>query len=465
MRADALRFAGIWSAELVSVIGSSLTGFVLSVWVYQESGSETQFALTMLCATLPGLLITPFSGVIVDRFDRKRVLVLSDCGAALSTAALLLVVQAQGLAVWHVYLATAVGAVCGTFHLTVYQAMTPLLVPERHLGRANGLMQATWGLQIAAPVAAGTLLEVVGVRGVLLLDLLSFAVATAVVLATRLPRAVTRPEGVAVAPSLGADLLFGLRHLRRGGLLPLVVVSAAFNLAFAVAGVLVRPLILSFAGPATLGVLVFAGGAGLFAGSLVMGAWGGPRRRIAGMSLFMGIGGIALAAHGLSPSVALIAVAAPAFLFVLPVVNGCVTTVLQTRTENEALGRVLATARTLGQCAMPVAYLSAAPAAEHLTGPWLMPGGVLTGSAGELIGTGPGRGTALIFLIDGLLLVVLAITTYARPRLRRLDHEAPEVPEASKVPEAPEAPDVPGASKVPEAPGAVRARTAPDPAP
>ncbi|MER5642997.1 MFS transporter [Streptosporangium sp. NPDC002524] len=434
MRADALRFAGIWSAELVSVIGSSLTGFVLSVWVYQESGSETQFALTMLCATLPGILITPFSGVIVDRFDRKWVLVLSDCGAALSTAALLLIVQTESLAVWHVYVATAIGAICGTFHLTVYQALTPLLVPERHLGRANGLMQASWGLQIAAPVAAGTLLEVIGLRGVLLMDLLSFAVATVVVLATRLPRSATRPESVASPPSLGSDLLFGLRHLRSHGLFPLVAVFAAFNLLFAVAGVLIRPLILSFTGPATLGVLVFAGGAGLFAGSLVMGLWGGPRRRITGVSLFMGVGGIALAAHGLSPSVALIAVVAPAFLFILPVVNGSVMTVLQLKTEAGALGRVLATARTLGQCAVPIAYLTAAPAAEHLTGPLLMPGGTLAGSVGELIGTGPGRGIALIYLIDGFLLVVLAVTTFVLPRLRRLEREIPDAPKADPAP-------------------------------
>ncbi|GAA4061169.1 MFS transporter [Nonomuraea soli] len=419
------RFAGIWTAELVSVIGSSLTAFVLSVWVYQESGSETQFALNMLCATLPGLLITPFAGVIVDRFDRRAVLLLADAGAAAVTLVLAVLAHTGHLQVWHVYPATVVAAVCGTFHLTVYQAMTPLLVPERHLGRANGLLQTTFALQIAAPVLAGTLMEAVGLRGVFLLDLLSFAVVACVVASTRLPRSILRPAEHAVPPSFGADLTFGFARLRAGGLLPLVAAFAAFNFVFAVAGVLIRPLILSFATPATLGLLVFAGGAGLFAGSLVMGAWGGPRRKVAGAGVFMLLGSVALAGHALRPSVLLIAVVAPAFLFTIPIVNACLTTVLQSRTEAAAQGRVLASARTVSQLAVPLAYLIAAPLAEHVMAPALLPGGALAGVLGGVLGTGEGRGIALVFLADGVLLLVAGAATLLLPRLRRLDTTAP----------------------------------------
>ncbi|MBB5084071.1 MFS transporter [Nonomuraea endophytica] len=424
----ARRFAVIWSAELVSVICSSLTAFVLSVWVYQESGSETQFALNLLCATLPGLLIGPFAGVIVDRFDRRRVLVLADAGAALATAVLAVLAHTGNLQVWHVYPATAVAAICGTFHVTVYQAMTPLLVPERHLGRVNGLMQTTFALQVAAPIVAGALMEAIGLRGVFVLDLLSFVLVACVVLSSRLPAGLLRPSGTAPPNSFRADLVHGFARLRTGGLLGLVGAFTVFTFVFASAGMLIRPLILAFASPATLGALVFAGGAGLFAGSLAMGAWGGPRRKVVGAGIFMGLGGVALAAHALSPSVLLIAVVAPLFLFTIPVVNACFTTVIQSSTEAAEQGRVLASARTLTQAAMPLAYLAVAPLTERLAEPALMPGGALAGSVGALIGTGEGRGIALVFLLDGALLVVLAVVTLAVPRLRGLGARPEEEP-------------------------------------
>ncbi|SEG10785.1 Predicted arabinose efflux permease, MFS family [Thermomonospora echinospora] len=415
------RFGWIWLAELISVIGSSLTAFVLSVWVYEQTGSETRFAVTMLCSTLPGILAGPVAGSVADRFDRRRVLIAADCGAALCTVLLAVLVSAGELAVWHVYAVTAVTAVCGTFHLTVHQALTPALIPRRHLGRANGLMQTAWGLQIAAPVVAGALLVTVGVRGVLLIDLATFAVATVTVLLVRLPRSATRPDGAAERPAPVADLAFGLTWLRRRrGLWHLLLVFAAFNFLFGVAGVLIRPLILSFSSPATLGALVFAGGCGIFTGSLVMGAWGGPRRRVRGICLFMALGGGALALHAPRPSVALIAVAAPTFLFTLPVVNGTVMTILQSATDPAAMGRVLAAARTLGQCAMPLAYMTAGPLAEHVTEPLMSPGGPGAG-LGPLVGTGPGRGIALLFLVCGALMIALAVVARALPSLRDLE--------------------------------------------
>ncbi|GAA4085214.1 MFS transporter [Nonomuraea soli] len=419
------RFASLWLAELVSVVGSALTAFVLSVWVYQETGSELHFAATLLCAVVPGLIVSPVAGVIADRFDRKLMLILGDAGAASWTLVLAWLISTGQLAVWHVYVGTALGAAAAAFHLTVYQAMTPLLVPSRHLGRANGLMQASWAMQIAAPVAAGTLLESAGLRGVVLIDLASFAVAVGVVLATRLPAHVVRPEP-ARPPRWRADLLYGLTYLRDHGLLPLVAISAGFNLIFAAAGVLIRPLILSFASPATLGLLVFLGGAGMFAGSLVMGAWGGPRAKVAGAGAFMLLAAVALAAHGLRPSVALIAVAAPLFLFTLPAVTSCLATVIQTKTATAALGRVQATGRTLGQLAMPPAYLGAALLAEWSAEPLMRENGALAGSVGELIGTGPGRGIALLYLVFGLLMAALAAIVLLLPRLRGIEDRMPD---------------------------------------
>lgn len=426
-RGDMLRFAVVWIASLLSGVGSSLTGFVLGVWAYQSTDSPTQFALVMLCGLLPGILIGPFAGIVVDRFNRRTVLIVTDCLAALPTFAIVFLIQADGLAVWHLYLASAIGAACSTFHATTYQAMTPLLIPKRHLGRANGLMQISWATQIAAPVLAGTLMVAVGMSGVLVIDLATFAVAVLALLVVRLPATVLRPSGTAEAPTLRTDLVAGWRHLRaKPQLLGLVYVQTGFNFVFATAGVLIQPLILSFATADVLGLLMLAGGAGMFCGSLVMGVWGGPRGRVRGMAVFMGVGSVALFLHTLWPSPPLVGVGAAAFLFTLPVVGGCAQAVMQTKVERDLLGRVLGTAHSLGTAATPVAYLLAAPVAEFVTGPLLMPGGGLAGSFGALVGVGEGRGIAFVLLLDAVLLAALAAVTAFAPRLRTLETALPD---------------------------------------
>jgi MFS family permease len=427
MKSDATRFAGVWGASLVSGVGSALSGFVLGVWVLQTGGSVTAFALVMLAGMLPPVLLGPVAGVVVDRFDRRVVLVGADALSALVTGTTALLTLAGDLSIGQVYLATALTSVCGVFHFTAYQAITPLLIPQRHLGRANGLMQVTMAMQIAAPAVAGALLPAVGLAGVLLIDVVTFAVAIVVLLAVRLPSSLLRSAEPAQRPTVRADLGHGWRYLRaRPALLALALVFTGYNLVYALAGVLVQPLILSFASPTTLGLLMLAGGSGLLVGSLLMGAWGGPRRRTTGITVFTALGAVALALHAPSPSVLLVAVAAPLFLFTLPVVQACGRTIVQSKVETASLGRVLGTTQALGQAAQPLAYLAAGPLVERLAEPALAPGGALAGTVGLLTGTGPGRGIAAVFLLAALLLLALAAVTVLHPRLRTLEADLPD---------------------------------------
>ncbi|MEU7984145.1 MFS transporter [Streptosporangium canum] len=422
------RFVVIWAAQLLSIIGSSLTGFVLGVWVYQRNGSATEFVLIMLCAVLPEVLLSPLAGAVADRWDRRRLLMAADAGAAAVTGVLAVLLATGTLQVWHVYVVTVAGSVFGTFHMAAYHAMMPLIMPQRHLGRANGLMQVADSVKIAAPLLAGTLLVTVGITGVVVVDLATFLVTRVVMFAVRLPPEVTRPGGVPAAPEpIRRDLLFGWRHLRaRPGLFQLVVVLAAYNLFFGMSGVLVQPLILSFGSAAVLGALMFAGGAGVFAGGLVLSAWGGPRHRVRGVAVFTALGGVLLALHSVAPSPWLIAVVAPAFLFTLPFVQGTGMTVLQLKTDPAALGRVLSTVRTVTQAATVLTYLAAGPLADHVLEPMMAPDGALADTLGGVIGTGPGRGLAAVFLLTGLGLLLLAPLAYLWPRLRNVESELPD---------------------------------------
>lgn len=424
----------IWLGQVVSTVGSSLTGFVLGVWVYQQTGSATQFALIGACATVPAILLAPVAGALVDRHDRRKVMIVADFGAALSTVALALLWSAGTLEVWHIWTATLFAAACNAFQTPAYTASLSLLVPREHLARANGLGQAGQALGIISPVIAAGLVASIGVSGVIVIDLVTFAFAVVTLFVVRIPRPEVSAAGAAARGSLRREAAYGWEYLRRRpALMWLTVLFAFFNFFISMSAVLVQPLILSFATVGGLGWLMMAGGSGMLAGGLVMGAWGGPRRRIHGVLGFVVLGGLFLFAHGLAPSPWLIAVVAPAFLFTVPIVGSSFTAILQTRTPPDVQGRVFATVRMLAMIAMPLSYFLAGPLADQVFEPAMAPGGVLAGVLGGWIGTGAGRGIAVMFMVSGLVLAVSALAAYGSPQIRAVEDEAPvPVPDAAE---------------------------------
>src|SRR3954447_26733128 len=148
-----LLFGLIWLGQLVSLIGSGLTEFGIGIWVYQRSGSATEFALIAFFATLPQVLVSPLAGALVDRWDRRWVMIGSDCGAALSALTVALLAWSGTLQVWQIYLAVLVTSSCVAFQFPAYASVMTQLVPQQHLGRANGLIGLAWSVQlIAAPL-------------------------------------------------------------------------------------------------------------------------------------------------------------------------------------------------------------------------------------------------------------------------------------------------------------------------
>lgn len=421
-------FLAIWAGQVVSTLGSSLTGFALGVWVFQRTGSATRFALIALVTTLPGILLAPFAGALVDRWDRRKAMILGDAGAGCTTLILALLFWHGRLELWHIYPLLALGSVFGTLQWPAFTAATTLLVPRDQLGRAAGLTQMGNAVaELAAPVLAGALVVSIGLQGVVLIDFATFLVAVATLLSVRVPRAAATAEGEAGRGSLLREAASGWSYIRqRPGLLSLLGLLAAINLSMGMMQVLLAPMVLSFASAAVLGRVASAAGLGMLAGSLLMSAWGGPSRRVSGILLFLFLQGVMLMVGGLRPSALLIAAAGFVFLFAAPIVLGSSQALWQSKVPPDLQGRVFAVRRMVAWSTLPLGYLLAGPLADRVFEPLLAADGALAGSAGRLIGVGKGRGIALLLIVLGLV-VATTVAVFSRyPRLRRLEAELPD---------------------------------------
>ena len=419
------RFLVVAACQMVSIVGSSLTEFAIPLWIYLQTGSLVRFALFAVLGLLPGMLVAPLAGAIVDRYDRRRVMIAGDLAAGGSQAVLLLLAVTGRLEVGHIYGLLVVLSVALTFQRLAYASAVPQLVPKRFLGHANGVVQMATGVgQFLVPLAAAALLAGIGLTGILLLDAASYLVAVLVVLAVRFPDTLPwrRHE------SLGQEIVHGLRFaLRRNGFLPLLGFFAVLNVFLAPPFLLLSPLVLAFGDLAMVARVSMAAGLGAIAAGALMTFWGGPRRdRTRGM-----LGGVVVLAAscvlaGLQPVEPLVAVAAFGMSFGLTLTNGIYATIVQIKVPQRYHGRVFAVNTVVAFSTIPVAYGLIAPYGSRLLEPLLAPGGALAGTVGRVIGVGPGRGIALMCILFGLAMVVQALVSLRIPAVGRFDERVPD---------------------------------------
>jgi len=430
-------FTLVWFGQVVSLMGSGLTGFALGVWVYQLTGSITQFALIAVCSRLPGIAIAPIAGALIDRWDRRRAMIYSDIGAGLTVLSIALLYFAGRLEVWHICLAMTANSALSAFQWPAYSAATTMLVPKRHLGRAAGMVQTGEALGlIVSPALGGVLLASIGLDGIFLLDFATFLFSIVTLFLVRIPAPPKTSHDEEVKSSLINEVAYGWRYITsRPGLLALLIFFAATNFLSGFIFVLTTPLVLSFSTPSVLGTVLSIGGSGMLIGSLAMSAWGGPSRRINGVLGFQLLSGFCFILAGLRASAGLVAVAAFLFYFTLPFVSGSSQAIWQSKVPPEVQGRVFAVRRMIAWSSVPLSYMVAGPLAQYVFEPMLSQGGLLAGSVGRFIGTGPGRGIGFLFVIMGGLTLLIVACGYFYPRLRLLEDEVIDtIPDADRLP-------------------------------
>ena len=421
-------FLIVWFGQLISLFGSALTSFALGIWVYKNTGSVTQFALISFFAILPALVVSPIAGALVDRWNRRDAMILSDCVAGLSSFGIALLLLAGQLQIWHIYLATIISSISNAFQWPAYRAATTLLVPKRHFSRASAMTQFSEALaQLLSPTFAGFLLFYMQVQGVILVDLVTFLFALITLLTVKFPKPQTTVARTLGKGSLLEESMYGWRYIQaRPGLMGLAIFFSTMNLTFCTAEVLLTPLVLSFSSVNDLGMVLSIGGSGMLVGSIVMSIWEGPKPRIYGILGSELVVGISIFFMGITTSDILIAFGRFIIFFAAPICAGSSNTIWQTKVAPDVQGRVFAIRRMFAWSTRPLAYLLAGPLAERIFEPLMAVNGPLAGSVGQVIGTGSGRGIGLIFMLMGSFIVLFTIVAYHYSPLRLVETQLPD---------------------------------------
>jgi MFS family permease len=430
-------FLIIWVGQFISLLGSKLTEFALAIWGYKHMGSVTQVAFLVLLLHLPNVMISPIAGALVDRWNRRWAMLLSDSASGLCTLMAMLLAFSGQLQLWHIYLGVAILSGVSAFQVPAYSAAIAQLVPKQHYGRANGMVELPVAVsRIMAPLLAGVLIEIVKLEGILLIDFSTFILAMLTLLAVRFPH--FRPHQHSAANQLNPihqllqESAFSWRYItERPSLLRLwmfLIVTyftiGMFDLAFW--------LLILRSGTGRFGLVVSVAGLGMLLGSTAMSVWGGPKRRTYGILSFVLVQGVVIILLGVgAPSSILIAsIGAFVYLFADPMIMGCNRAIWQSKVPLELQGRIFALQQMLQRGAMVLAYLVTGVLIDRVLGP-LLAAGFLRNHFNLGLGNGPESSICLFLILLGMAKILTAAVGYRMPLLLQVDTKLGDAEDAA----------------------------------
>lgn len=396
------RFFTLWTGQAFSLLGSQLVQFALIWYLTEQTGSATTLALASLAGLLPQVFLSPLIGTLVDRWNRRLILIAADAAVAVATLTLAALFALNVVEIWHIYLLLLIRAVGGGFHQSAFGASVVLLVPKENLARVQGMNQSLHGgLNILSAPLGAVLLAWLPMPGLLAIDVVTAALAIAPLLIFSLPQPERGPE-TGRRQSVWADMRDGARYvLGWPALVVILGMVMVINFMLTPSEALI-PLLVTrhFQGDALqLGWFTAVHSSGVIAGGFVLSLWGGFRRRIVTAQCgLMGLG-LGVALTGLAPASALWLALGATFLtgLMVPITNGSYGAVLQASIAPEMQGRVFALILSAATAISPLSLMLAGPLADAVgVRPWLGVGGAVCmamGLAGFFIPTVMNFGT------------------------------------------------------------------------
>jgi MFS family permease len=431
-----------WAGQLISLLGSGMTQFGFTIWIYRVTNRATDLALMGVFFMVPLLVMSPIVGLMVDRYNRKLMMMLSDLSAGVTTVVVFFLYTSGNLEVWHLYLNAAINGVFQGFQWPAYSAALSMMVDKKQYVRVSSLLDIAGPASgIVSPILGGAIIGLGdtggfdGLRIIMLIDIVTFIAAIGSLLFIHIPN--PDPQAAEKTRSEGffQEAIYGFRYiLERPALLALQSLFMAGNFFFSMArGTLLAPMLLArtdtnawiFGASQTIGAI------GMVIGGVVVGAWGGFKRRIHGVLLgwTLSFVGILITGFGRSEPSWMVGIwAAGIFIssLIVSLINGSNQAIWMAKVSVEVQGRVFSARRLIAWFANPLAALIAGPLADHVMEPAMMEGGSGVGAFEWLVGTGPGAGMSLLFILTGLVGLAMSLGSYLIPLIRNVEDILPD---------------------------------------
>jgi predicted MFS family arabinose efflux permease len=429
-------FSIVWLGQIISVLASSMAGFGMTLWMYKQTESATAMALMQVAFITPFLLLSPIAGAMVDRYNRKLMMMISDLGAVLSTTAILILYVSGHLEFWHLYIAAAINGLGNTFQWPAYSSAISTMVPKEQFGRANGLMSLIdAGPGVLAPVLAGAILAL-NIEGsidsfaiIMLIDLLTFLFAITALLIVYIPQPPKTVEGEKSEGSIWQEAIFGFKYIfKRPSLFGLQIIFFVGNLFSGMGFTLLAPMILARTDQNSLifGSVQTAGAIGGIIGGVLMSVWGGLNRRVYGV-----LGGWLLS--GLSFALLGVATGLPGWVLIMaftmllvPLINTSNQSIWQAKVAPDVQGRVFSARRLIAWFAQPISPIIAGTLADFVLEPAMTSSSRLATIFGPIYGTGPGAGMGLLISFTGLGAAMVGFSGFFIPPVRDAEDILPD---------------------------------------
>lgn len=364
----AVRFFTIFTGQAFSLFGSSLVQFALIWHLTQETGSATVLATASLFGMLPQILLGPIAGTIVDRGNRRIIMILADAMIALSTLLLAYLFWADVVAIWHIYLVLTVRSAGGAFHYPAMSASTSLMVPREQLSRVAGANQTLQGLvSIVAPPVGALLVAAVSTPNILMIDVATAILGIVPLLFFSIPQPPRFEQHASEAQtSFLQDLGAGVKYMTSWtGLLMLGLMATLLNFLLAPTSALSPLLVTKYfnLGALELGSLDSLFGVGMIAGGVTLGIWGGFKKKIVTSLTAIALFSFAILAIAAAPADQFWIMLVSMFVlgFMMPLVNGPIHALFQTVVEPNMQGRVHSLVGSVAQAMMPLSLIVAGP--------------------------------------------------------------------------------------------------------
>jgi len=412
--------------QILSLIGSHMTGVAVGIWVFAETGDAAPLLIAAFFAELPQMAGGIFTGLLADKWDRRYVIILGDVGQAVGTIILLITISTGIFQVWHLYLVMLIQGIFAIIQEPASSASITMLVPENHLDRANGIKQIGFPLAGAiAPALAGLIYGATGLQGVIAIDLLTFIIAVIVVFNLHIPMPEQSEEGQEASESFWSELLGGWNFLRKRHVLLLATIYISF-LYFLMNGPLslTIPYFSSFTSDeAIVGVLLSMFSFGAFAGALSISVFSNIKNRMQLILISYLLHGLFMMAFGVTRNLWLLGFVTFAMMFPLPPAGALFSSILQTKTPPDMQGRIFAITGQMFTLTTPFSFLIVAYLVDNVLEPSVTSDSwqIVT----PLVGNQAGSGMGLILFIVGAMIALTTIAMLMIPSVRNLEANLP----------------------------------------